>query len=472
MNYVTSKLILLPTASVLKSLDKQTILVHKSCSIVMEESYTITATLQSSEISKTGSFVSTLTPHRTRTQSVRNLCNGTESKSVRNIFTNTQTRSVDLQTIFTTGSMLIVRPNRTYAGSRKTKTYKLNPSTAGLQNSTIKVTSSSEIVHYTTGERFSSANISRTHSRKSSTVHRVHTSVLQSSTESESRNLPPYSSTIESRVEFTLAASSRSYHTLESSSNYRFLSILSTTQTSQLSRIINVSLSRPSISGTEKLKTQVSTTRYADRNQSSHTSNTHQSSTFIEGLKTSKILDTVYATSTYRGSEISQFSRHGNNSYLTHTVYLSSTTTANKDSRIKPTNVMTIFASVSQTSANKESVNTQRQTSSQKTILETLSSSKDSLSTSYSVVSDLSSSVVETKGSSYRPSINSSSKVKVIYRAIFRIINAIYSDTKKGINVRVFIIFSKRPSLYNLFQVLQKPITAALNWAHLSPTLR
>jgi hypothetical protein len=448
MNYVTSKPILLPTASVLKSLDKQTILVHKSCSIVMEESYTITATLQSSEISKTGSFVSTLTPHRTRTQSVRNLSNGTQSKSVRNIFTNTQTRSVDLQTIFTTGSMLIVRPNRTYAGSRKTKTYKLNPSsstgsTAGLQNSTIKVTGSSDIVQYTTGERFSSANISKTHSRKSSTVHRVHTSVLQSSTESESRNLVPYSSTIESRVEFTVATNSRSYHTLESSSNYRFLSILSTTQTSQLSRIINVSLSRRSISGTEKLKTQVSTTRYADRNQSSHTSNTHQSSTFIEGLKTSKILDTVYATSTYRGSEISQFSRHGNHSYLTHTMYLSSTTTANKDSRIKPTNVMTIFASVSQTSANKESVNTQRQTSSQKPILETLSSSKDSLSASYSLVSDLSSSVVETKGSSYRSSINSSSKVKVIYRAIFRIINAIYSDTKKGINVRVFIIFSR-----------------------------
>lgn len=470
MNYVTSKLILLPTASVLKSLDKQTILVHKSCSIVMEESYTITATLQSSEISKTGSFVSTLTPHRTRTQSVRNLCNGTQSKSVRNIFTNTQTRSVDFQTIFTTGSMLIVRPNRTYAGSRKTKTYELNPSTgstAGLQNSKIKVTGSSEIVGYSTGNRFSSANISKTHSSKSSTVHRVHTSVLQSSTESESRNLVPYSSTIESTVEFTVAASSRSYHTLESSSNYRFLSILSTTQTSQLSRIINVSLSRPSISGTEKLKTRVFTTRYADRNQSSHTSNTHQSSTFIEGLKTSKIFDTVYATSTYRGSEISQFSRHGNNSYLTHTVYLSSTTTANKDSRIKPTNVMTIFASVSQTSANKESVNTQRQTSSQKPILETLSSSKDSLSASYSLVSDLSSSVVETKGSSYRSSINSSSKVKVIYRAIFRIINAIYSDTKKGINVRVFIIFSR--FFRNKSQQLW---SQSLNWAHLSPTLR
>ena len=417
VNDVTSKQILLPTPSVLKYVGKQTVLVQKSSSIVMEKSFTNISTSQSSEISKSGTLVSVFTPERTRTQSVRNLYNNTQSTSVRDIFKNTQTWRVDLRTISATENVLIVRVNRTYVG---TKTYKVYPSTVVPQNSTRKVTGSSGIVLNTTGDphRFFTANISKTLARKSSTVYRANTSVLQSSvTQTQTSNGASYSKTEQTRVESTVS-SSRSSQRLESSSNYRFLSSPSTIQTPQSSRIINASLSPSSVLATEKLKTQVSvtSTSYANKSHSSYT-NIYQNST-LRDFKTSKTLVSVYITSSDGDS---QFSRHGSKSYLTTNIaYLSSTRTVNNS--IKPTKVVTTFPIISQTSSNKESINIQRQSSSLETTLESLrlsasleASTEDVLSTSYnSIVSELSATVVETKGSGYHSGIKSSHKVKFL----------------------------------------------------------
>ena len=418
VNDVTSKQILLPTPSVLKYVGKQTALVQKSSSIVMEKSFTNISTSQSSEISKSGTLVSVFTPERTRTQSVRNLYNNTQSTSVRDIFKNTQTWRVDLRTISATENVLIVRVNRTYVG---TKTYKVYPSTVVPQNSTRKVTGSSGIVLNTTGDphRFFTANISKTLARKSSRVYRANTSVLQSSvTQTQTSNGASSSKTEQTRVESTVS-SSRSSQRLESSSNYRFLSSPSTIQTPQPSRIINASLS-PSVLATEKLKTQVSvtSTSYANKSYSSYT-NTYQNST-LRDFKTSKTLVSFYITSSDGDS---QFSRHGSKSYLTTNIaYLSSTRSVNNVGSIKPTRVVTTFPNISQTSSNKESINTQRQSSSLETTLESLrlsasleASTEDVLSTSYnSIVSELSATVVETKGSGYHSGIKSSHKVKFL----------------------------------------------------------
>jgi hypothetical protein len=83
---------------------------------------------------------------------------------------------------------------------------------------------------------------------------------------------------------------------------------------------------------------------------------------------------------------------------------------------------VTTFPIISQTSSNKESINIQRQSSSLETTLESLrlsasleASTEDVLSTSYnSIVSELSATVVETKGSGYHSGIKSSHKVKFL----------------------------------------------------------
>ena len=377
---VTSEMMLLPMSSISKYFGKQTLLVTKSSRNVIESRFTNIFNAQSSTILTSGTLTSVFAPEDT--QSAGNFYSNTQS--VRNIFKNTQTWSADLQTISSTINMSI------RANTSKTSEY---PSTVDSQPSNIEQSA--------TGVSYRlSGNISKTHAGISSTVHTPNITFPQSNVPgSKSSNVTLYTTTDDYQVGFTVSRS-------ESSSNNRFPPSESTTaQTPQLSRMIKVSLSPPNVSVPDILNTRFSgTSRYPNKNQSSHA---RESSTFKD-FKTSKILPCI--TSTY---ESSQFNRHGSKSYRTSTLYLSATRTANKDSGIRRTAVATEVQSISETSLNKESINTQ----SFKPILETArlstSSSLDTYSTAGSKVATeprtyINSAILATKASVYHSRIKSS----------------------------------------------------------------
>ena len=352
---VTSEMVLLPTPSISKYLDTKTFNVEKSSRNIIESQHKNISNIQSSEISKSGTLTSVFTPEHTRT--VRNFHNDTQS--VRDILKNTQTWSDALQIISSTENMLM-RENTSYVGRTTSSVFSsTSPSTVESQQS--------NIVQNTTGvlNRYSSANFSKAYARVSPTLHS--TGVLQSRVPTfQSRALN--STRHYSQAEFTVSRISN-----ESSSNYRLLSRESTTQTAQLSRIINVSLSTLSVNVSVNGISNSRLSRTSGPASNGYSSHARQSST-VKDFTTSKILSSVYISSTYRSP---QFSRDGSKSSLTNTVYLSTTRSANSDSRIRLTPVVIAGQSISQTSPNQESINT----GSFETTLETVRLSKTWLST-------------------------------------------------------------------------------------------
>ena len=395
---VTSRTIMLsPTPSLLKYLDKQTnSTLYESTKILVENKYTESRNLQSSDFF--GSHAFTSAEERTRPQSVRNL------------FNNTQTWSLYLDRISTTKNVFIVKPNRTQLESKTTEMDRSNPSSFVQQTFTTKLLQiKSKTVQYTEGASttYSSLKTSTIHDTKSSSVYGDINSTINGF---QSQITVVKSSYIEpaNLTTFTaqLQSSSRSYDRLGSSSNYRFLL---STPTQQPSKIVTVLPSPYNASLTERFP---STTSYSNKN---YTSEISSESLTSKSLKTLKTPD-AYMTTSSRGY---QFSRHGSRSSQTRNNYFSSTPSIDTLSRSKTSNVVTIFPNTyTQTFSNKESTNTQgtppNQSSSKTIALKSVQLTKNILSSSSNAMSELYSTVLKTKSSSFHSQRKSSNEVKLL----------------------------------------------------------
>ena len=393
---VTSTMILSPTPSVLKSSNKQTIPERFGSfdSLVGKESAN-TLSLKSSDFSKLRT-IDAFTETRTQTQSdthsspVRNLYNDTQSSSVHNLYsitaaetsssTNAQNISTELQQNY-------------------------NSSTVGVQLTTANARDSLVLVQYTT-KHAQTVKISSIHATKSPAIKEANSSLMDGSqsriTEAPSTYAAASSEIAESRVRSTISSFTRSFHRLESSSEYRLPSRIQTLQTSKM-----MNTSPPTISAIEKLNFNTSSVSEKSIHVKSPCSFTSiQEISSPKDLVMSKTLESAKATSIYGGSFSS---RHGNRSYLiTNSEYLFSTRQVNTSA--EPTRIATRLLNTSQSSANKESASMQ---SYKTTYLESSSWRENVTSVSKSTAPELNSITLLFNQSSYFDGRESSEKVNV-----------------------------------------------------------
>lgn len=351
-NHATSKHTLLPTRFLNVSLER-TILIHKSTETRLKSTNANTAKLQPSGFSNSHTFksASSSEPESTRTQFVRNLYNSdTQSTKVHNLFKSTRIKSTDLQINSATKTAAVSTPDRSTVEVKTTETWKsnsVNSVTFGVYKPSIMGTGNSQISRHVTilSYGYLSVKISSTISSGNSMVEK------QTHTRSATDHFQSKATNLRSSYESFYTRTSQ----VESSTLGHFLT---RTQRFQPSRTIEPSSPGECKSLTEELQinTHITTSRF----------NMRRSST-IKDL--SKIGERPHITLTFVSS---QFKPQESNSYLDNTPeYLSSTTSANIVSRIKPTRVR----NNTKTTANERNVKTQSQSGRPEKTIENLSAS-------------------------------------------------------------------------------------------------